>query len=592
MAKYEVLVGNIGSVINTDSLKDAQDAYVEYVEQSKSETGRAGGEDVHFLEDGEPIKDFMGSLNSTDDMSDADEEGNYGKGGAIISTDRAKEIASHWHGGQNSALYQFLSSGKYLLENHLRYLQEVQQDIDYPEQALYPYTLAKKDERELNSLKIFFEYKGEENGIKTEWGKHSDYGYPIPYVSKDTPDEIANKIKTLKYLAEKGGSMEAGDEIIRGKSMTFDEFKDKLNPLNDGSTYFYYNKTNKVGGQPKWIPVRIAHISDEEVELWDNENSKLYAIKDFQFNNYADPFIKLSSGGSMAKGGEITKKPTGAKWNKFKKDFIGSAMDNGSLGKKEAEQLFEDFIHLMVQKFERGEDGYDAWYAYSYKYAVEYRDMHSAVHNLVATKYPDKEKAEEVLSVIEAIEDSPAEGDMEMNYDILNRIGDTEDALEINFRHIKEINGKKYWGDDDEIMIINTGVIPDMYEKGGDVKKKQLKKGDSVQIIGRRWFERTNGNTYHSTDVYVNNEFAGREHFSYGYGDQYVQTGMEILKEHYNLPAKFKDEKYISQYALKEYGINILTSVSDVSRKKDLEKGGSIKSSDNNINWLITGELL
>lgn len=81
MAKYQVVVGNIGTVIDTDDLKEAQAKYDIYVEQSKSESGRAGGEDVHLLEDGEPIKDFMGSLNSTDDMSDADEGDSMGKGG-------------------------------------------------------------------------------------------------------------------------------------------------------------------------------------------------------------------------------------------------------------------------------------------------------------------------------------------------------------------------------------------------------------------------------------------------------------------------------------------------------------------------------
>jgi hypothetical protein len=212
----------------------------------------------------------------------------------------------------------------------------------------------------------------------------------------------------------------------------------------------------------------------EKLGIADKHKSTLYN----QLSGYLDTPYEMGEDGKLSryragygKGGEVTKKPAGAKWNKFKTGFIDSAMKNGALTKKEAEELFEDFIHLMVKRYNEGEDGYDAWYAYSYKYAVEYRDMHSAIHNIIVTKYPDKAKAEEILEAVNVIADSPEEGDMEMNYDILNRIGDVDDTLEINFRHIKEINGKKYWGDDDQIMIINTGVVPDLYAKGGTIKK-------------------------------------------------------------------------------------------------------------------------
>lgn len=130
------------------------------------------------------------------------------------------------------------------------------------------------------------------------------------------------------------------------------------------------------------------------------------------------------------------------------------------------------------------------------------------------------------------------------------------------------------------------------YEKGGeaDIKKKTLKKGDSIQILGKRWFERTNGNTYHSVDVYVNNEFVGRDDFSYGYGDQYLETGTKILKQHYNLPKGMDEHTRI--WGLEECGIKVLYNVSDVARKKDLEKGGKVESSSSDgIDWLITGNI-
>lgn len=107
----------------------------------------------------------------------------------ILSKDRAKEICSNWHGGQWSSLYQFASSGVYLVENHLKYLKETQECRE-PEYYLHPGTISKKDDKELKKLIAFFEYKGQENGITTEWHKHSDYGYMIPYITQENEKVI------------------------------------------------------------------------------------------------------------------------------------------------------------------------------------------------------------------------------------------------------------------------------------------------------------------------------------------------------------------------------------------------------------------
>ena len=110
----------------------------------------------------------------------------------------AIKISSNWHGGQWSALYQFASSGIYVIENHLRYLQEIE-DCLHPEYALYPGTLSKKDEGNLIGLKWFFIRMGERNGIKTEYHQHLIYGYLIPFISEDTELSIYNKVQGLKY---------------------------------------------------------------------------------------------------------------------------------------------------------------------------------------------------------------------------------------------------------------------------------------------------------------------------------------------------------------------------------------------------------
>lgn len=68
-----------------------------------------------------------------------------------INTRKAQLISSYWYNGQWSALYQFLSSGIYLSENHDRYIREV-------ENALKSAKL-KKDKDELKKLKNYFIFR-------------------------------------------------------------------------------------------------------------------------------------------------------------------------------------------------------------------------------------------------------------------------------------------------------------------------------------------------------------------------------------------------------------------------------------------------
>jgi hypothetical protein len=111
----------------------------------------------------------------------------------------AVKICSHWHGGQWSALYQFASSGIYTIENHLRYLQEIEQAL-HPEYNLYPGELSKKDEGNLTGLKWFFIRMGERNNIGTEYHQHEVYGYQIPYITEETADTIADKVNVISYM--------------------------------------------------------------------------------------------------------------------------------------------------------------------------------------------------------------------------------------------------------------------------------------------------------------------------------------------------------------------------------------------------------
>ena len=65
---YEVVVGNIGSVYVGVSQSEAMRHYTEYVRQSKTNGGRAGGEDVTLFKNDQPIKEYYGSNGAEDSL--------------------------------------------------------------------------------------------------------------------------------------------------------------------------------------------------------------------------------------------------------------------------------------------------------------------------------------------------------------------------------------------------------------------------------------------------------------------------------------------------------------------------------------------
>jgi hypothetical protein len=53
----------------------------------------------------------------------------------------------------------------------------------------------------------------------------------------------------------------------------------------------------------------------------------------------------------------------------------------------------------------------------------------------------------------------------------------------------------------------------------------------TLQLIGRRWFDRTYGNTYNSVAIYVDGELVASLPYGYGYADYYLQRAMEWLEK-------------------------------------------------------------
>ena len=62
MKTYEVIVGNIGTVHQGHNRKEAEKVFTFYVKDSKTGLGRSGGEAVTLMRDGEPIREYEGTV--------------------------------------------------------------------------------------------------------------------------------------------------------------------------------------------------------------------------------------------------------------------------------------------------------------------------------------------------------------------------------------------------------------------------------------------------------------------------------------------------------------------------------------------------
>ena len=116
--------------------------------------------------------------------------------------------------------------------------------------------------------------------------------------------------------------------------------------------------------------------------------------------------------------------------------------------------------------------------------------------------------------------------------------------------------------------------------RGNDTFVILNKKGEpakNITIIGRKWFQRTYGNTYHSVEVYVDGELIEYDPFQYGYGEQYKQTAHDILMKHglapktdIRLPSGMGKDYHDFLTDMRENRDKYVISVTDVTRKGDL----------------------
>jgi hypothetical protein len=68
--RHAVIVGTIGTVYEGDSATSARRAFGTYVRASQMHTGRAGGEDVTWLCEGDITQAYIGNNEATEDEDD------------------------------------------------------------------------------------------------------------------------------------------------------------------------------------------------------------------------------------------------------------------------------------------------------------------------------------------------------------------------------------------------------------------------------------------------------------------------------------------------------------------------------------------
>jgi hypothetical protein len=102
----------------------------------------------------------------------------------------------------------------------------------------------------------------------------------------------------------------------------------------------------------------------------------------------------------------------------------------------------------------------------------------------------------------------------------------------------------------------------------------QVKAGDNITIIGKRWFDRINGNTYFSAVGIVNGVEVVHIPYEYGYGNHFEDRIFnELVKAGYCADCETYSNGSTETFwrYCQDRNINKYVSVSDVKRKKDLK---------------------
>jgi hypothetical protein len=100
------------------------------------------------------------------------------------------------------------------------------------------------------------------------------------------------------------------------------------------------------------------------------------------------------------------------------------------------------------------------------------------------------------------------------------------------------------------------------------------KKMQSLVLVGRRWWNRRTGNTYHSVEIIVNGNPVHKVSYAYGYDQQFEDTAANWLDTNGYMPGRLFFESSGSKEQIGWYcnrnKIQLYRTVTDVGRKGSL----------------------
>lgn len=103
--------------------------------------------------------------------------------------------------------------------------------------------------------------------------------------------------------------------------------------------------------------------------------------------------------------------------------------------------------------------------------------------------------------------------------------------------------------------------------KGGFCTLCNTDQNNVVYIVGRRWFQRSAGNTYHKVTVTMPDKTVLESDQAYGYGDQYQDTALELIRKYFGDEKQYGERLTPYLTTKRFYPVYYVT---DVNRQKDL----------------------
>jgi len=101
-----------------------------------------------------------------------------------------------------------------------------------------------------------------------------------------------------------------------------------------------------------------------------------------------------------------------------------------------------------------------------------------------------------------------------------------------------------------------------------------IQKITEIHIHGKRWFQKSYGNTYHTVSLSIYGKgsspiFTEKSPIKYGYGSQYEQTAIDILQDNGFIKDYDMTNEPFWKYCERK-GINLISNATDVNKKSQL----------------------